>query len=753
MLKQGKVSINNALSMPSIVEMYGKKHSFFQQQGLFTFEQDIIRSMDDTPLVKTAYVGHEYLQLLNAPLAMGRLFNENEAVNNKTPVAVISYQAWASIFSKDPQVLDKSLQFGEVDFKIIGVLAENFIEPQIKRKSDLTQVWLPWDFNLASNNMRFAWNGMVREHGMLVKVAPNTDLQKSALELTNYYNARFKEEMADQSFFVNHGIEMRITPLRQAIVGDNKDLAMYMFLGALAVVLIATANIVNLVLSRLVFKQRTMAIHASLGAQRSDIFYDLFIEVFTLMFSASMVSLIVAIGGFEVLKTVSAESLPRLSELTINLQSILFAIGSALVLTLLISALVSRQINYRQLNSLLKSSGKGAGIQISQRVRQTLIVAQVALTGLVLMISIQLLGKAVGHITKPLDFKSENMVELILNTGLKGNQSTVEIQTDVRAIRDELINHPNIISASVAHDFPISSYGALPAFSGWSIHEDKTNRHRSAFIAADENFIDMLGLEYIAGGGYSAEDVVDKNKVVVISDALARKIQADGDLLGKKIFWASSPYQKEPFEVVGIFKSFTLLSEEPLPYVFIARSGSRFPKLLVEYKGEQPPSNAELNQLMAKVSNQYKVAETLTLEKAHEVLVAKDTLTAWLTATLSIFAFALSAVGMYGVLSYNVQIRKYELGIRMAIGARPNTIFIEMLKDNFKPATVGLVLAFVVFALLWRFGSLEEHLVDVSFVAWTLAIIAIVKLTALTTLASVWQIISQRVIMALRGLE
>lgn len=752
MLKQGKVTIANALSMPSIVEMYHKHHDYFTQQGLFTFEQDIIRSLDDTPLVNTAYVGPEFLQMLQVPMAKGRVFNASEGIDAKTPVAVISYQLWSELFNKAENVLDKSLQFGEITFKIIGVTGKDFIEPQIKRKSSQTQVWLPWDFNLASDNMRFAWNGMERPHGILVKVAPNTDTDSAGFELSNLYQSRFKDEMADQPFFAEHGISIELNKLRNAIVGDNTQMAIYMFIGALAVVLIATANIVNLILSRVVFKQRTFAIHAALGAQQRDIFYELLLEIAIPMFAAAVLSLVVATGGFEVLKTVSSESLPRLSELAINWQSIAFALLCTLVLTVAIALLVTRQINYRELNSALKSSGKGSGIQISKHVRQSLVVAQVALTGVVLVLSVQLLLQSFSHIFKPLDFNSDDITEVILNIGLKNKQGTPEIQMDARAIRDELMNHPDVVSASVAHDFPISSYGALPAFSGWSIHEDKTNRHRSAWIGADENFQGILGLKLLSGRNFTPQEVVEQQSVIIISDALAKKIKPDGDLLNEKIYWASSPYHSKPLEVIGIFESFTLLDDTPLPYVLVPRSGSRWAKLLVQFKPGRHLSNAQMNKIMANVSSQYKVSETLTLKQAHKVLLAKDTLTAWLASTLAFFALALSAIGMYGVLSYNVQVRRYELGIRMAIGARPATVFVQMLKDNLIPTYLGLVVALAIYAILWRWSPLKAHVGDIDPVSWVLVLIAVFLLTTATTLASVWQIISKRVVVALRGI-
>ncbi|MFT4929926.1 MAG: putative ABC transport system permease protein [Phenylobacterium sp.] len=751
LLKKNKVIVDNALSMPSAIEIYHEKYQYFQQQALFTFNQDIIRSLADTPLVKTGYASHQYLQMLQTPMALGRFFNSSEGINSHAAVAVISYNTWQTIYANSADILQQSIRFGEVDFKIIGVTGADFIEPQIKRKSEQTQVWLPWDFNIESKNMRGAWNGMVREHGLLIKFDPAMALKKAQLELTSQYNARFKQAMADQPFFAEHSISFELQKLRTAIVGDNKDLAMFMFAGAFAVLLIACANIINLILSRAVFKQRTFAIHAVLGAQKFDLFWQLFLEILVLMLTASGLSLIVAFGGFELLKTISSESLPRLSELSINLQSVLFALVCALVLTVLIATLVSNQINYRALNSVLKSSGKGTGIQISGRVRQLLIVGQVALTGVVLVLSLQLFIQSSAHILKPLDFNSEQLTQITLNTGLKGASSTAEIQTDMKAVRDSLVNHPNIEAASIAHDFPISSYGQLPAFSGWSIHADKTNRHRSAWIGTDEHFLKILGIDLIAGRIFSDEDVVSQNNVVVISEALAKKLKPNGNMLNEKIYWASSPYQKDPFEVIGIIKSFTLLNDEPLPYVFVPRLGSRYPKFLLQFNGSQQPNSAEINKLMAQVSNQYKVSEQMTMQQAHSVLVAKDTLTAWLTATLAIFSFALSAIGLYGVLSYNVQIRQYELGIRMAIGARPITIFGQMLKDNLMPATVGLAIALAIYAVLWRWGSFSEYLSVIDPLSWLLAVMLILLLTAFTTLASVWNIISKRVVVALRG--
>ena len=747
---KGQIRTENAASIPSLKEMYRKKYDYFQQQALFTYGEDVLRNLPHSPMLKTAYVTPEFLEILNAPLVLGRKFNMDEGMNSNVPVAIISYNTWMNVFEKNADILNKTLRFNDTSFNIIGVTASNFVEPEIKRKGVETQVWLPWDYNLASPYMRKAWNGISKLHGMLVNIKDTSRIAQISQELTNTYNARYAEELSGRSFFKDKTISFELVTLRTSIVGDSTKLALYLFVGALSITLIATVNVLNLFLSRAAANQKILAIKAALGAQPLTIFQSIFIEVLVLMTIASILSLFLSFGCFELLKIVSLNQLPLLNELTVDLSSVIFSLGCALFLTIVLSLIIHGHIKYKALNCYLQSSGKGTSIQISKLTREALIASQIALTGVILFISLQLFMNSAEYLNKPLDFKIDNLTQVVVNLGTGKDDPINQIQANSLALRKELENHPKVKKASSTYGFPMSATGQLPDRSGWSLQPDKSTQKRSAWISADENYLEILGLEFIAGRNFTYEEVYSKDRVIIINEALERKIDPNGSVLNKMLYWASSPREKKPFKVIGIIKDFELIGKSP-PFVFLPSYGGRYPEFLIELQPNQTIDNAELNQIIAKIDNRYKVASQLKMEEAYDILMADETLTVWLSASLAILAVFLAAIGIFGVVSYNVEIRKFELGVRMALGANNRNIYMQMLSNNFKPAACGLAISLPLYASLWFWGDLKTYLSSINVAAWALSVLLIVLLLASTTLLSVWKVLSKKPIYALRN--
>ena len=185
--------------------------------------------------------------------------------------------------------------------------------------------------------------------------------------------------------------------------------------------------------------------------------------------------------------------------------------------------------------------------------------------------------------------------------------------------------------------------------------------------------------------------------------------------------------------------------------MFIPQASVEYSKWLLKVRPGQELSNVELNDVMASVNSQYKVSSILSLNDAHGLIVAQDKLAAGVTAGLAILALGLAAIGIYGVLSYSVQLRRYELGIRMAIGAHPGTIFNQILKDNLIPVLLGLMVALFVLIGLWLWVQQSSFTLQVSMSGWIIPVLLILALTAATSLLSVWSVISKPVISALRN--
>ena len=750
--KAGNRQFGDEAPYPGLIEAYKKNNSDFERVALVSFGYDVIADRTDSPGVNTGYATPEYFQLLGAPLALGRGFDAGDGLDAHSPVAVISFDSWQELFNGDPGAVGKTLRFGAVDFRIVGVTAENFAEPQFAGVGRSTQVWLPWDYNLASDRTRKTWTRTDPNQHLVGLLKTSVQPARAAQSLTSVLNGRFKEETAGQQFFDQLSIDFDLLPFRQAILGDSGKVALLLFAGALALLLIAAANITNLTLARAANQQKNMAIQAALGAQKRHLLQSLFAETLLLVGTAALLSLAVACGGIALLKLVAKTYLPRLAQLDLSWPSLAFAVLAALALAAVFAVLVSRQIDYRALHESLKGSGKGIGIQVSGRLRRLLILSQVALTGILLAASLQILGQSVRHMAQRLGFTTQDVYYVSLKMGAQRSASATTQRDDLLAIRRELLNHPKVVDASLASGTPIHLGGAEQYESALAPDAEFKAQQQAATTLVDASYLPVVGLELVSGQNFQPDDAQLQTKSIIVNETFARQWEAHGDVIGRLLYWRNSPDQgKTPYRVTGIVRDLTLPGRAESPRIFVPQIRPVDPIFVLKLKAGQQLDRTQLNALIATVNGQYKVSRLLGLEQAHTLLIAQDTLSAGVTAVLVILAVSLAAIGIYGVLSYTVLVRRLELGIRMAIGARPVTIFTQILGENLLPVLLGQLLALLVLVGLWRWLQSSRITLETTALGWLLPIVLIIALTALTTLCSVWRVIRKPAAHALRN--
>jgi len=748
----GKVQFANEVPYPGLIEAYKRREEDFERAALISFGFDIVQDRPDSPRVTTSYSTPEYFELVGAPMALGRAFSEAEGLDARTPVTVISYPAWQMLFNGDRGALGKTLRFRGTDFRIIGVTAEDFTEPQLAGIGRLTEVWLPWDYNNAFERARSSWTRTDGAQHLVGRLKAGGDAARVQQALTSLLNGRFKSETASQPFFNDMTLDFKLVPFRQAILGDSRSVVLLLFAGALVLLLIAAANVTNLTLARAAGQQKNMAIQAALGAQKKHLFLAVFAEILLLLGLAAALSLAVASGGIALLKLLAQKYLPRLAELHLNWPSFGFAVLAALTLASVFALLISHQINYRALHDTLKSSGKGTGIQLSVNVRRGLILSQVALTGVLLAASLQVLTQSIQRIAQPLGFQTADVYYVALNMGGQRDAPPEHLRNELLAIRSELQSDPKVVDASIASGTPIHFGGDAQYQSLLSREPDFQQQQEAATTLVDENFAPILGLVMTDGQQFQPGDVQNGTKSLLVNETFARNWQADGAVLDKLLYWRNSPDRGQtPYRVTGIVRDFTLPGRAEMPRVFVPQIRPVDPVLVLKMKSGQEFTNTELNQVIGRINNEYKVAMLLSLSRAHSLLIARDSLAAGFTAVLVTLAISLAAIGIYGVLSYTVLIRRVELGVRMAIGARPVTVFMQILKDNLVAVIAGLVVALGVLSALWRWAQGHGYIVQASLLNWTLLVVLIIGLTAAATLLSVWRVISKPVYHALRN--
>ncbi len=517
--------------------------------------------------------------------------------------------------------------------------------------------------------------------------------------------------------------------------------------GALALLLIAAVNVTNLILARVSNQQRNMAIQAALGAQKTHLFNGLLAEILIVILLAAGLAWVVSLVGVELLKHFTYKQLPRVAELHLSWQSLLFTLIMGLSLAFAFSFLVSHQINYRSLNNLLQSGSKGAGLHISTKIRNLLILGQVTFTAVLLAASLHILQQSLQHIRQPLGFSTDDIYRVSLNMGAQTSSPYEARKNNLLTISNEFRTHPKIANLSVMSDDPINSVGLYDYLSATP---DYQQREKTLLSLIDHQYVNVLNMKLLAGRNFTADEFKLGSQSILINDAFARKLQNDGQVLNKRFYWQNGGAGKDIYQVVGILRDLSLPNVKEEPRMFMSQVPDHNVQFLLQLKPHQNITKQELNELLGHVNGQYKVAEITPMTYSHQVLLTQDILSASLTAVLTLLALGLAAIGIYGVLSYSVQLRRFEFGIRMAVGARPILIFVTVLKDNLAPVFLGLLVAAALVGL-WLWMQQTNYNMETNLLGWLLPPMLILSLTAATSLLSAWHIIRKPASEVLRG--
>ncbi|MBA6363438.1 MULTISPECIES: ABC transporter permease [unclassified Colwellia] len=739
-----------AYTYPGLVHLYKSKEAF-EQAAIMIYGQDVIISHSSQPLVNTAYVTPELHQILASPMAMGRMFEASEAMDTNNPVAMLSYNTWKKEYKSSADILNQKINLSGISYRIVGVLSENFVEPELNGIGRETQVWMPWDYNQTGNGQRQSFgniNGGLKFIGQL-----KNDVSKSQAEqlLTPLVSDRWQEGVAEIGFFKGWSIVMIVTPVKEIILGDSESIAIKLLAGVIGLVLIACLNITNLFMARTAEKQRQMAIQAAIGATKKHLFKGMLAETSLLMFMSIIIALVLAKVGFSVMQQYLGAILPRVSELSINPVTFGSAVLITVVFALFFAKLSTSMINYRALNTTLQSSGKGSGLQVSKKIRQVLIASQVALATVLVFANISLLKDAVKTINAPIGFTTNNISTLILNFSSTEFPTEEEAIPIMAEIMDKLEALPQVESISQTRS-PLDGFN-VRALTNVSNNE----RYTPYFNGIDHTYFNMIEQQILQGDNFTEIDRKDGNNIMIVNQAFAKQLKADSDVIGLQI----STGRPEPFKIVGIVKDISIPNDTPIgsdnadigvPRAYIPNNlGNQ--SFMLKVKPGQTVSREQLGKLLSSVDSRYSV---FSYKSADDILTQRlfaEITTAVTTAVLASLVFLLAGIGLYGILSYGTQLRRFELGARMAIGATRKHLLSMIINDNTKAVLIGFVGSVVLFAIAY-IGMSEYIQPFITWQALPMVVASLVLIIMVTLFACYWplrQYINKPAIFSLRG--
>jgi len=642
--------------------------------------------------LRAAQLSAGFISMLGVNPAIGREFLPEEDQPGQNSVAIISHRLWQRQFAADPEVLSRTIKLNDKVYTIVGVMPPKFAYPETD-----TDIWIPLALD-ADDRQAYGAHYL----SVVGRLNPGATVEQARADMSG-----IAESLAEQHPDMKRGWTVNVVSMLDYAVSDTRP-ALLVLLGAVAfVLLIACANVANLMLARGAGRQKEIAIRTALGSSRWRIARQLLTESVFLAVVGGAAGLLLAVWGVAALLAVAPKDLPRLNDVSIDTRVLLFTIGITLLTGLVFGVIPALQTSKPDLNKALRETGRGVseGIQ-RHRIRNALVVAELALS-LMLLIGGGLLIRSfwrLQHVNPGFNTASALTIPIALPRMkyAKPSQKTAFFS----ALVDKVSQLPGAETVAIGNVLPIVNDFILGVVVEGEQQAPETEGPKTRYSAVSPDYFKAMGIPLIAGRTFTEFDAADAKRVVVINQTMAARLFPNGDAIGKRIhITMGEQVFREIVGIVGDVKHKGLdkatLSQTYEPF---AQEPSSSANLVV--RTSVPPASlaGAIRSEVLSLDRDQPIGGVKTLDQIVTESVGQQRFTMLLMCTFAAVAFVLAAVGLYGVMSYSVAQRTHEIGVRMALGAKQTDVLRMVVRQvaglTLGGVALGLGAAFAVTRLM-----------------------------------------------------
>jgi putative ABC transport system permease protein len=661
---------------------------------------------DQPERLEVASVSPSMFSALDVQAAMGRTFTPEEERDEQGKVAILTHDFWRRRYASDPAMLNQTMMLNGQPYTIVGIMPEDFNFPPSN-----SDILLPFTFTDKIREER--GNHYVRMLGRLKPgvtfAQANADLGAIASRLT----AQYPDTNSNRTI----GVES----LKADYVRGPRP-GLIVLLGAAGfVLLLACANVANLLLVRAASRSKEIAIRMALGASRFRLIRQLLTESVLIALLGGAFGMLVAVWGVDLITAGVPASLSRYlpgwKNVGIDAEVFWFTVGVSILTGIIFGLAPALQATKTDFNEALKDGGRTSGGGFSRnRLRGVLVVAEVAIS-LTLLIGAGLMIKSFYELLKvEPGFKSENMLVVdVALPRLKYEQSAARVNFYEQAL-ERVGALPGVEQAGGTNVLPLSRSNSDSAFHvvGRPL-PDKGREPQANFRTISPHYLETMGIPLLRGRYISKNDRTDTQRVIIINEFLAQKHFPDEDPLGKRLNFGGEK-ESDNYEIIGVvgnIKHESLMEETVREvYVPLAQEPWYAMSIVVRATGDPLQLAGAVQREIQSIDKDQPIYNARTMDKVVSESLAPQRVVMWMLGIFAFIALALASVGIYAVMSYAVTQRTHEIGIRMALGAQPRDILKMVVRQGMLLAVIGVAIGLI--ASYWLMQAMTQILYGVN---------------------------------------
>ena len=621
-------------------------------------------------------ISNDLFPLLGLKPILGRNFlpEEEQSVNNR--VVILSQSLWRRGFANDADIIDKNIQLDGASFTVVGVMNEPFpLE---------TDFWLPLS-HLSQIDLTSRTHHSVQAVGRL---KPGVTIEQARQEMET-----IAERLRQLYSETNKNIGVELTPLRYQLVGNLRPIILLVFAAVALILLIACANVSNLLLGQSAGRQRELAIRAALGAARSRLVRQLMIESLLLSLFGGVAGLALACLSISFLRSgllgIVTEKIPGLETIAIDWRTLVYTFVVSLLTSVLFGALPALRISRIDLHQTLKEGGQGIGGG-RRNLSHALVMTEVALAVLVL-VGAGLLVRSFQKLQQvDPGFRADHLLSLKIELPRARYQRDEQVRNFYQQLTSRIQALPGVQHVGVIDRLPLAPSLRVSRFAAEGQKREPGQEPIAQIRRVDHRFFEMMGIFVLGGRLFGEKDVIEDNNVV-INETMARRFFANQDSVGKRIFMHFGAGEPTPVQIIGVVTDIKDLGLDAAVEPEIYWPGIGGEALVLARTRVDPLSLAPaIREAVQSTDSALPIPEVRTVEQAFNASLARRRFTLSLLCVSALLALLLAAIGIYGVVGYSVAQRTQELGIRLALGAQASDILKVVIGGAFVPALVGV---------------------------------------------------------------